>query len=84
MRDKLSRSASPDDVCALMLFPLFFDGRAIIQPLYNGIIMPLVMMARGAEGELGKRPRGCPEYITSVWSSEKLIGGNVDKLPRSG
>ena len=25
---------------AIMLFPLFIDGRALIQPLYNGIIIP--------------------------------------------
>ena len=31
--------------------------------------MPLVTTTRGAEGELGKSPAGCPEYITRVWSS---------------
>lgn len=33
------------------------------------VTMPLVMMARGEEGRLGKRPMGWPLYITRVCSS---------------
>ena len=72
MRDKLSRSASPDDVCALMLFPLFFDGRAIIQPLYNGIIMPLVMSHGFVVSCLiGSRKEQCDERRMGAWREWK-------------
>ena len=34
--------------------------------------MPLVMMALGADGDEGNKPKGWPEYSTRVWSSLKM------------
>lgn len=38
-------------------------------PAALGPTIPLVMTSLGAPGLLGKRPRGCPLYMTSVCSS---------------
>ena len=34
--------------------------------------MPLVITTRGDSNDDGNSPRGCPEYITNVWSSSIL------------
>ena len=33
----------------------------------RSLTIPLVMTRRGDAGRDGKRPRGWPEYMTSVW-----------------
>ena len=57
---------------SIMLFPLFVDGRALIQPIYNGIIIPKAMSYGLVVNCLnGARREECGESRLEDWRAFK-------------
>ena len=72
LAEKVRSSTDPSRESAVMLYPLFVDGCAIVQPLYNGIILPLAL-SHGLRVSclIGLRKTECDNNRMKIWKELK-------------
>ena len=72
LAERIRKSAAPDKETAIIVFPLFAEKKAIIQPIYNGVVIPAAL-SRGLAIKcmVGSRLTQCDPERMKAWGQWK-------------